>query len=186
MTGEELLALCARASSEVGGLLDPVDDRGVVSTDVAADRIVQVASWFRKNGPFELLADLSVIDWLGINPDEKRFCVGYMLASPTHPQRLQLRVYLASEHPVVSSLSGIWPGAEALEREAYDFFGVTFEGHPNLRRIFMPDDWEGHPQRKDYPLGGIDVSYEHGQAVTPPEDRAKRSTTTTGFPGRTS
>ncbi|MFP5225773.1 MAG: NADH-quinone oxidoreductase subunit C [Actinomycetota bacterium] len=185
MTSEELLALCARASSEVGGSLEPVDERGVTSLEVAADRLVEVVTWFRDNGPFELLADLSVIDWLGINPDEKRFCVGYMLASPQHPARLQLRVYLGSQQPKVASLTGLWPGADALEREAYDFFGIGFEGHPNLRRMFMPDDWEGHPQRKDYPLGGIDVRYEHGQAVTPPDDRAKRSTTTSGYPGRT-
>lgn len=185
MTNEEMFALCVRATAEVGGLTDAVTDRGVTSVEVAADRVVRLAGWLREEGPFEVLADLSVIDWLGVEPDVRRFCVGYLLASPQHPARLHLRVYLSAEHPKVDSLTGLWAGADALEREAYDFFGIRFEGHPNLTRMFMPEDWEGHPQRKDYPMGGIDVWYEHGQAVTPPEKRADRATTTTGYPGRT-
>ena len=74
----------------------------------------------------------------------------------------------------------------ALEREMFDFFGIRFDGHPNLSRIFMPDTWQGHPQRKDEPLGGIDVRYEHGQAVTPADERVTRPASTTGYPGRTS
>ena len=145
-----------------------------------------MARWLRDQGPFELLADASAIDWLGHEPDARRFLISVQLASIAHAGRLRLRVFLPSEDPRCPSLTPLWTGADALEREMFDFFGIIFDGHPHLTRIFMPDEWVGHPQRKDYPLGGITVSYEHGQGVTSPDERAQRATTTSGYPGRTS
>ncbi|MGH2727282.1 MAG: NADH-quinone oxidoreductase subunit C, partial [Actinomycetota bacterium] len=82
----------------------------------------------------------------------------------------------------VPSVTLEWPTADHQEREVYDMFGVVFEGHPDLRRILMPDDWEGHPQRKDYPLGGTKVEFKG--ALVPPPDIRRQPTTTTGYPGR--
>jgi NADH-quinone oxidoreductase subunit C len=88
----------------------------------------------------------------------------------THQRRLRVEVSLASEDAVLPSAVAIYPTADWHERETFDFFGVVFQGHPGLTRIFMPDDWEGHPQRKDYPLGGIPVDY-HGATIPPPDQR---------------
>jgi NADH-quinone oxidoreductase subunit C len=183
---EQLLELCARAKQMHANVGEPVVEFGELSIDVPAESLIEVVTFLKAEGPFEQLADASAIDWLGHEPDERRFLVSVQLASISHPLRLRLRVWLPSEEPRCPSLTSVWIGAEALEREMYDFFGITFDGNPNLTRIFMPDEWIGYPQRKDYPLGGIDVSYEHGQAVTPPDERARRATTTTGYPGRTS
>lgn len=186
MNTDGLLALCARLRETQSTVGEPVIEFGEVSIEVPAVSLPSVAAWLRDEGPFELLADASAIDWLGHEPDERRFLISVQLASVSHAARLRLRVWLPSEDPRCPSLTPLWSGADALEREMYDFFGITFDGHPNLTRIFMPDEWVGFPQRKDHPLGGIDVRYEHDQAVTPPDDRARRATTTSGYPGRTS
>ena len=186
MTHDELLALCARLRGSQSTVGEAAVEFGEISMEVPAVSLPSVARWLRDEGPFELLADASAIDWLGHEPDARRFLISVQLASISHAGRLRLRVFLPSEDPRCPSLTSLWTGAEALEREMFDFFGIDFEGHPELTRIFMPEDWVGHPQRKDYPLGGITVSYEHGQGVTDPEERAQRATTTSGYPGRTS
>lgn len=185
MNHDELLALCARLREHQATVGEPLVEYGEVSIDVPAASLPSVARWLRDEGGFVQLADASAIDWHTYEPPERRFLVSVQLSSTTHAARIRLRVWLPEDEPTCPSLVPLWPGAEALEREMYDFFGITFEGNPNLTRIFMPDDWVGHPQRKDYPLGGIDVAYEHGQAVTPPDERARRATTTSGYPGRT-
>jgi NADH-quinone oxidoreductase subunit C len=102
---------------------------------------------------FDLLADLTAVDWLGRDP---RFELVYHLArlglSGWPPARLRLKVRVPGGEPRVPTVSGIWPAADWLEREVWDLFGIVFEGHPDLRRLLMPDDWEGHPLRKDYPV----------------------------------
>ena len=98
----------------------------------------------------------------------------YPLLSITHNRRLRLEVSAPDADPRIPSLVSVYPTCDWHERETWDFFGVVFEGHPALTRIEMPDDWKGHPQRKDYPLGGIPVEYR-GATVPPPEDRRSYS-----------
>jgi NADH dehydrogenase subunit C (EC 1.6.5.3) len=88
----------------------------------------------------------------------KRFEVVYNLYSPVHFQRIFLKVRVDDGEPV-PSVTGVWEGASYPEREVYDMFGIPFEGHPNLKRILMPDDWVGHPLRKDFPLGGEEIPF---------------------------
>ncbi|MGB3896414.1 NADH-quinone oxidoreductase subunit C [Mycolicibacter sinensis] len=94
----------------------------------------------------------------------------YPLRSITHSRRVRLEVTAPDADPHIPSLYGIYPTTDWHERETYDFFGIIFDGHPSLTRIQMPDDWHGHPQRKDYPLGGIPVEYK-GAQIPPPDQR---------------
>ncbi|WP_025735668.1 NADH-quinone oxidoreductase subunit C [Mycobacterium genavense] len=94
----------------------------------------------------------------------------YPLQSITHNRRVRLEVSAPDGDPHVPSLYGIYPTNDWHERETYDFFGIIFDGHPSLTRIEMPDDWHGHPQRKDYPLGGVPVEYK-GAQIPPPDER---------------
>jgi NADH-quinone oxidoreductase subunit C len=94
----------------------------------------------------------------------------YPLMSITHNRRVQLEVACPDVDPHVPSLFSVYPTCDWHERETYDFFGIIFDGHPGLTRIEMPDDWVGHPQRKDYPLGGVPVEY-HGAQIPPPDER---------------
>ena len=100
---------------------------------------------------FSFLSDLSAVDRFPLEP---RFEVNYHLLSIERRLRLRLKVKLSTADPVVHSVTQIWPTANWHEREVFDMFGILFEGHPDLRRILMPDDWEGHPLRKDYPTEG--------------------------------
>ena len=102
-------------------------------------------------GAFNFLSDVTCVDWY---PAEPRFEVVYHLLSIPKKERVRLKVRLNSSSPAVESLTSVWPGANYFEREVFDLFGVRFTGHPYLRRILMPEDWEGHPLRKDYPVEG--------------------------------
>jgi NADH-quinone oxidoreductase subunit C len=101
--------------------------------------------------PFNFLSDITCVDWY---PAEPRFEVVYHLLSIPKKERVRLKVRLNSGSPTVESLTSVWPGANFFEREVFDLFGVRFTGHPNLERILMPEDWEGYPLRKDYPVEG--------------------------------
>lgn len=101
--------------------------------------------------PFNFLSDVTCVDWY---PSEPRFEVVYHLLSIPNKERVRLKVRLSSSSPSIDSITSLWPGANFFEREVYDLFGVRFAGHPYLRRIMMPEDWEGHPLRKDYPVEG--------------------------------
>ncbi len=100
---------------------------------------------------FDLLTDATCIDRYPLEP---RFELNYQLVSIPLRQKLRIRVKLSGSDPVVDSLFPVWKGANWLEREIFDLFGIQFTGHPDLRRILLPDDWEGHPLRKDYPVEG--------------------------------
>ncbi|MFB3812740.1 MAG: NADH-quinone oxidoreductase subunit C [Terriglobales bacterium] len=100
---------------------------------------------------FDFLADVTCVDWY---PNEPRFQVVYHLLSMRRKERLRLKVRLSGDDPRVESITSVWPAANFFEREVFDLFGVHFEGHPYLRRIMMPENWEGHPLRKDYPVEG--------------------------------
>ncbi|MBI4461866.1 MAG: NADH-quinone oxidoreductase subunit C [Acidobacteria bacterium] len=100
---------------------------------------------------YVFLADLTCVDRYPVEP---RFEIIYHLLSLKTRTRLRLKVHVPGENPRLDSVTGFWPAANWLEREVFDLFGVQFAGHPNLRRLLMPDDWEGHPLRKDYPVEG--------------------------------
>ncbi len=101
--------------------------------------------------PFDFLSDVTCVDWY---PSEPRFEVVYHLLSISKKERVRLKVRLESASSTIESVITVWPAANFFEREVFDLFGVRFTGHPHLRRILMPEDWEGHPLRKDYPVEG--------------------------------
>ena len=101
--------------------------------------------------PFNFLSDITCVDWY---PSEPRFEVIYHLLSIPRKERVRLKVRLDGSSPVVESVTPVWPGANYFEREVFDLFGIRFTGHPYLRRLLMPEDWEGYPLRKDYPVEG--------------------------------
>jgi NADH-quinone oxidoreductase subunit C len=113
---------------------------------------------------FDMLADVTVVDWHRRRPT--RFEVVINLVSLPHRRRLRILVPVPADDPVVPSLVGVWPGANFGEREAYDMYGVVFEGHPDLTRILMPDDWEGYPLRKDYGVGSVPVQFKESPKVS--------------------
>ena len=100
----------------------------------------------------------------------ERLHVAYHLTSMTYRRRLRVETAVTVESPHVASVIDVYPTADAHERETWDMFGIIFDGHPALTRILMPDDWDGHPQRKDYPLGGVPVEYK-GATIPPPDER---------------
>lgn len=103
------------------------------------------------NCPFNFLSDLTCVDW---HPSEPRFEIVYHLFSLSTKERIRLKARLDGSSPVLESVTSVWPAANFYEREIFDLFGVRFTGHPNLQRLLMPDDWEGYPLRKDYPVEG--------------------------------
>jgi NADH-quinone oxidoreductase subunit C len=119
---------------------------------VSPDRLLEVGTWLRDSAgaAFDFCSDVSASDWPA---RAQRFDLIYSLYSTRHCHRIRVKTRVADGEPV-PSVAGIWAAAGWLEREVFDMFGVRFAGHPDLRRILMPDDWQGHPQRKDYPLEG--------------------------------
>ncbi|MCL4812099.1 MAG: NADH-quinone oxidoreductase subunit C [Vicinamibacteraceae bacterium] len=119
---------------------------------VAGDRYVECAAWLRDTpgARFDFLSDLTAVDW---PPRPERFDVVACLYSTVHRHRVRLKTRVA-DGGAVPTLTGLWPSANWLEREVFDMFGIRFAGHPDLRRLLMPEEWQGHPQRKDYPLEG--------------------------------
>lgn len=140
-----------------GAVVDAVTQAGgELTLDIAPDRLLDVARFVA--GPplaFDLLSDVSCSDWPEL---PGRFRLAYHLYSLDSGSRLRLRAW-AGEEPEVDSVTGVWATANWHEREVYDMFGVRFRGHPDLARILMPLDWEGHPLRRDYPLGGEEVQF---------------------------
>jgi len=128
-------------------------DRGQLT--IVIDRVaIRDACLTLKNSPstqYNALADITCVDW---QPREPRFEVVYHLFSVVHKKHLRLKAKLQGDDPNIDSLTPIWPGANFFEREVWDLFGVRFDEHPNLVRIMMPENWEGHPLRKDYPVEG--------------------------------
>ena len=127
--------------------------RGECYLHVEPARLTEIARFLKEERPwqFAFLANLSPVDWLSRSP---RFEVVYHLRSLVFNYRIGLKVDVPDQSLSLPSLTGVWRAADWLEREAFDLFGVRFSGHPDLRRIMMPDDWEGHPYRRDYPLAG--------------------------------
>jgi NADH-quinone oxidoreductase subunit C len=134
--------------------------------EVAPARVREVLAYLRDGDerPYEFLASVHAVDYL---PDEPRLGVHYQLLSRERVERLGVKTRVTVEDPVVPSVVDLFPTANHQEREAFDMFGVRFEGHPDLRRILMPEDYEGHPQRRDFPVGGEPVLFTHNEHKLP-------------------
>ena len=174
--------------SGVPGVVETVEAHGETTLVVDPARIVEASTHLRDVEGFNVLVDVSAVDYLGwgttkvagyigtdtgrdLNrpmtqgfqqlpaPKRKRFAMNYhLLALETPPRRVRVQVWLDDGEPVPSVIE-VWPTADWHEREAFDLMGIGFDGHPNLSRIIMEDDWEGHPLRKDYPIGGEPVRF---------------------------
>jgi NADH-quinone oxidoreductase subunit C len=131
-------------------MLDAKFDRGELTLTIAAGEIRSAAATVQAAG-YNFFEDMTAVDWF---PSSPRFQLSYHILSHTYKERIRLRVLLDGDAPAVESITPVWPSANFYEREVFDLFGIAFEGHPNLRRIMMPDDWQGHPLRKDYPVEG--------------------------------
>ena len=128
--------------------------RGDKRVLVTQDNLLDAMRLLKDSRGFDLLVDVTCVDYLNYRDATSRFGVVYLLANTANNERLTVRVYLDEPDLTVASMVPLWAGADWMEREVFDMFGIRFEGHPDLRRILMPDDWQGHPQRKDYPLEG--------------------------------
>ncbi|MFJ4653741.1 NADH-quinone oxidoreductase subunit C [Nocardia sp. NPDC088792] len=144
--------------------------RGELTLHVHREHLVLVAKTLRDNEAlrFELCLGVSGAHYL--DDKDRELHAIYPLNSITHNRRVRLEVSAPDSDPHIPSLYSVYPTTDWHERETYDFFGILFDGHPSLTRIAMPDDWRGHPQRKDYPLGGIPVEYK-GARIPPPDER---------------
>jgi NADH-quinone oxidoreductase subunit C len=167
---DELVDALFEAYPEAGQAVTKiVVDRGELTLYIDREHLVGIASALRDDPSlrFELCSSVSGVDYLGsIN----RLHTVVHLTSMTYRRRVRLEVAVPVEDPHVPSLTSVYPTADWQERETFDMFGIIFDGHPALTRILMPDDWDGHPQRKDYPLGGIPVQYK-GATILPPDQR---------------
>lgn len=132
-------------------LLDGKIDRGELTLEIAPERIVEACQAMRAQG-YNLLSSLTATDWF---PTEPRFRVVYHLANLAGRKRLRLAARVSGDDPRIETVTSVWPAANWYEREVFDLFGVQFTGHPGLTRLLLPEDWEGHPLRKDYPIEGI-------------------------------
>jgi len=127
-------------------------DRNELSIYIARENIRDAISQLKSRGLINFLSDVTCADFY---PREPRFELAYHLLSIPRKERVRLKVKLSGDDPVVESVMPMWPSANFFEREVFDLFGIRFLGHPHLRRIMMPEDWEGHPLRKDYPVEGF-------------------------------
>jgi NADH-quinone oxidoreductase subunit C len=156
------------------GLSDAVErsilDRGELTLHIKREKLRELAQLLRDDETlrFEMLSSVSGVHY-PLDTDRELHAI-YQITSLTHNRRIRLEVSAPDSDPHIPSVVAVWPTADFQERETWDLFGIIFDGHPALTRIMMPDDWPGHPQRKDYPLGGIPVEYK-GATIPPPEER---------------
>jgi len=131
-------------------LTDARFDRGELTLTIAQDSIRAACAAVQAAG-YNFFDDMTAVDW---HPASPRFHLSYHLLSHRFKEYIRLRVLINEPDPSVPSITTVWPAANFYEREVFDLFGIRFEEHPDLRRIMMPDDWNGHPLRKDYPVEG--------------------------------
>lgn len=144
------------------------DSRGQDVRHIARDQLVAEVRRLRDEDGFNVCVDVTAVDYIAFGsprdlPEDvtaERFEIVVGLLSHSRAQRLRLRVQVPADDMTCPSLFPVHPGVEALEREIYDMFGITFDGHPDMTRILMPEEWEGHPLRKDYPVGAIPVQFK--------------------------
>jgi NADH-quinone oxidoreductase subunit C len=137
-------------------VVDITDFRDEQTFVIDASNIYNVCEYLKNEQDYTFLADITGVDYY---PTEPRFALNYHLLSMRKKHRLRLKVYWTDGEEPIPSVYPIWRAADWEEREAYDMFGIEFSGHPDMRRLLMPDDWQGFPQRKDYPLGYETVQF---------------------------
>jgi NADH-quinone oxidoreductase subunit C len=167
-------ALSLGGSSFDGAVESVVVDRGEITFHVRRDELLAVVQQLRDDPDlrFEMCVSVSGVHYPHLAGRELHAV--YELLSITHNRRVRLEVACPDDDRHIPSVVAVYPTADWHERETWDFFGIEFDGHPALTRIQMPDDWPGHPQRKDYPLGGIPVEYK-GATIPPPDTRRSYS-----------
>jgi len=143
-------AVKALAAWDPAALIDALFDRGELSLTVPAESIIPAVNAI-KNAGYNAFEDMTAVDWL---PSEPRYQLTYHILSHAFKQRVRMKAWVSEADPAIESITTVFPGANFYEREVFDLFGIRFEGHPNLRRIMMPEEWVGHPLRKDYPVEG--------------------------------
>ena len=158
-TGLELLAGELR-DADADAVVDTVFHRGQATIEIAPHAVRDTLLRLRQRG-YRFLASVHGVDYY---PDEPRFGVHYELLDMQRVDRVRVKLRVPLEAPEVDSVTPDWPTANHQEREVFDMFGVVFHGHPDLRRILMPEDYEGHPQRRDFPIGGEPVLFTYNQA----------------------
>ncbi len=136
---------------DAGAVVSGKFERGELTLDIQRERIVAVCRLLRDTLQFERLSTVTGVDWFPVEP---RFEVVYHLHSVSRNERLRLKSRVPGGDPEIDSVTPVWSGANWFERETFDLFGVRFRNHPDLRRIMLPEDWEGHPLRKDYNVLG--------------------------------
>lgn len=159
-TGLELLASVIRSRLGDDAVIGTVHHRGHATIEVDPAHNLEALNLMRDEG-YRFLASVHGADEY---PQEPRLAVHYELLDMQRPDRVNLKTRVSTEDPHLQSVAPTWPTADHQEREIYDLFGVTFDGHPDLRRILMPEDYEGHPQRRDFPIGGEPVLFTHHEA----------------------
>jgi NADH-quinone oxidoreductase subunit C len=158
-TGLELIAQELREQVDAGAVVDTEFYRGRATLIAEPAHIKAIIAHLFAKG-YGFLASLHGVDYY---PDEPRLGVLYELLDMHTVDRISVKARVRTETPTIDSVVELWPGAEFPEREVYDMFGVEFTGHPDLRRILMPEDYEGHPQRRDFPIGGEPVLFTYNE-----------------------
>ena len=161
-TGLELLARDLR-ERDAESIVDTVFFRGQATLVAAPQSIVETLEALRERG-YRFLASVHGADEY---PHEPRLAVHYQLLDMDALDRVAVKLRVPLAEPHVPSVTPQWPTADHQEREIFDMFGVVFDGHPDLRRILMPEDYEGHPQRRDFPIGGEPILFTHNETTTP-------------------
>jgi NADH-quinone oxidoreductase subunit C len=150
---DKSLAVQKLREREPQTIAEVIESRGETTIVLARRDLLRISEYLAQDQAlaFTFLSDISATDRFPLEP---RFEVNYHLLSIRQRERVRIKLRVAGSDAVVPSVTGIWPTANWHEREIFDLFGIRFEGHPDLTRILMPDDWEGHPMRKDYPVEG--------------------------------
>jgi NADH-quinone oxidoreductase subunit C len=154
MTAEQLQTIpiaAALVAAQPEAVVAGKSDHGELTLEIAAESIVAVCRFLKDDQKFARVSTVTAVDWY---PEEPRFEVVYHLHSPERSERVRLKCRLPGANPEIDSVTVVWRGANWYERETFDLFGIRFRNHPNLKRIMLPDNWEGHPLRKDYPVTG--------------------------------
>jgi len=165
-TGLELVAQRVRDKLGDDAVVDTAYHRELATLEVAPGAVRDVLGYLKMDDedPYPLLMSLHGCDYL---PAEPRLSVHYQLLSMRRTERLNVKTRLGAEDPHLPTVVDLFPGANFQEREVYDMFGVVFDGHPDMRRILMPEDYEGYPQRRDFPMGGEPVLFTYNEHEMP-------------------